>query len=117
VRVWNPTHAFPLVQPPRDRTHIVGNFPAGAALALAFIDGMHANVTIGSGYVANQRLRGGRFNVTFERGSCVVGGVRVKFQSEWPLLASGATAVDCAVLDVAGPPAGLVIFESVEYGE
>jgi hypothetical protein len=65
LRVWNTTYAFPLVQPPSGGTHVVGNFPAGTALGLAFTDGAHTNVTIGFGYVVNGRLRGGRFNATF----------------------------------------------------
>jgi hypothetical protein len=47
----------------------------------------------------------------------MVGKVRGQFQSEWPLVASGATAVDCVVLNMAGPPSGLVVFESVQYSE
>jgi hypothetical protein len=105
------------VQPPHGGTHVVGNFPAGSALGLAFTDGAHANVTTTFGYVANGRLRGGRFNAAFERSGSVVRRVSGQFQSEWPLVTSGATAADRVVLDVAGPPLGLVIFESVEYSE
>lgn len=117
LRIWNVTYAFPALSPlPSGGTHALGNFPAGQSLGLRFTDGAHRNVTVSFGYVANQRLQAGFYQVSFSRGGRNVGNLRGQLEGRWARASSSGIAADAVSIFVAGgPPAGIVLLEYAEY--
>lgn len=122
LRIYKVSDAFPRIgRLPHGGTNALGNFPFGQSLGIRFADGPHKNVTLSFALVDNERLQGGFFQVSFDRGGVRQGNLRGQLAGGWATASSGSLAVDTVSVHVQRgghvpqPPSGAVLIEYAEY--